>query len=492
MIAVSHHRVRLGLATGALALIAGAAGFGLGSRGAEEPSATTVGGRKILYWYDPMVPSQRFDRPGKSPFMDMELVPKFADEVDGAGGVPINAARTQSLGMRTATVQTGSLDTSVVASGAIEFNERDVAIVQARATGFVQRTYGRAPGDVIGAGAALADILVPEWAGAQIEYLAVRRTGDQPLTQAARQRLALVGMPPGVIASVERSGAVRNVVTVSSPAGGAIKTLAVRNGMTVAQGQTLAEVNGLGTVWLNAAVPESGAGLVSVGQGTQATLPAYPGESFPGRVVAILPAIQAESRTLTARIELANRGGRLRPGMFATVRFTGNGRQALLVPTEAVIRTGRRAVIMLALDRSRYQPAEVQLGREAGGQTEVIAGLAAGERIVTSGQFLIDSEASLAGIEARPISAASPKLSGSPAPAGEYQAQGRIEQITATAVTINHGPVPALKWPAMRMAFRVAQPSIIRGYKRGDQVRFRFDQTYQGPTLRTIRREPAR
>jgi Cu(I)/Ag(I) efflux system membrane fusion protein len=184
-----------------------------------------------------------------------------------------------------------------------------------------------------------------------------------------------------------------------------IKSLGVRSGMTVGQGQTLAEVNGLGKVWLNAAVPESVAGQVRVGQGARASLTAFPGESFAGRVTAILPSVQETSRTLTVRIELANRGGRLRPGMFATVNFTGDGRSALVVPTEAVIRTGRRALVLLALDGGRYQPAEVRVGREAGGQTEIIAGLAVGERVITSGQFLIDSEASLSGIEARPIDA---------------------------------------------------------------------------------------
>jgi Cu(I)/Ag(I) efflux system membrane fusion protein len=234
----------------------------------------------------------------------------------------------------------------------------------------------------------------------------VRRTGDQPLIQAARQRLALLGMPPGTIASVERAGRVQNIVTVTTPTGGTIRTLGVRSGMTVGPGQTLAEVSGLGTVWLNAAIPESAAGLVSLGQGATATLTAFPGERFAGRVVAILPSVQTESRTLTARIELPNRGGRLKPGMFASVSFAGNGRSALLVPTEAVIRTGRRALVMLALPDGRYRPAEVQTGREAGGQTEVIAGLSAGEKIITSGQFLIDSEASLSGIAARPIDAA--------------------------------------------------------------------------------------
>jgi len=397
---------RAGLALAAMiTLAAGAVGYALGTSGADEPSATNSGGREILYWYDPMVPNERYAGPGKSS-MNMELIPKYADEASSGGGVTIDPSRTQSLGMRTATAQMGALDTALVATGTIDFNERDVSIVQARASGFVQRTYGHAPGDVIGAGAPLADILVPEWAGAQTEYLAVRGTGDQPLIQAARQRLALLGMSPGVVASVERSGRVQNVVTVSTPTGGTIKTLGVRNGMTVGQGQTLAEVNGLGTVWLNAAVPESVAGLVSVGQSARASFTAFPSESFAGRVVAILPSIQETSRTLTARIELPNRGGGLRPGMFATVSFAGNGRSALLVPTEAVIRTGRRALVMLAMEGGRYQPAEVQLGREAGGKTEVIAGLAAGERIITSGQFLIDSEASLSGVEARPISAA--------------------------------------------------------------------------------------
>ena len=396
---------KAGLALAALALVlaGAAAGYVLGTNDADMPPATTVDGREVLYWYDPMVPSQHFDKPGKSPFMDMQLVPRFADEAQAQGGVTIDPRRTQNLGLRTAVARTGTLDSSVVASGAIAFNERDVAIVQARAAGFVQRVYGRAPGDVIAAGAPLAEILVPEWAGAQTEFLAVRRTGDEPLTRAARQRLALLGMPPGTIAAVERTGRVQNVVTVSTPAGGTIKTLGVRNGMTVVQGQTLAEINGLGTVWLDAAVPESVAGLVRVGQGATATLTTFPGESFAGRVTAILPSVQETSRTLTARIELPNRGGRLRPGMFATVSFTGDGRSALLVPSEAVIRTGRRALVMLAQEGGRYLPAEVEVGREAGGQSEILAGLAAGEKVITSGQFLIDSEASLSGIQARPL-----------------------------------------------------------------------------------------
>jgi Cu(I)/Ag(I) efflux system membrane fusion protein len=174
-------------------------------------------------------------------------------------------------------------------------------------------------------------------------------------------------------------------------------------GVTLAQGQTLAQVTGIGTVWLNAAVPEAQAGMVRVGQRAIARLSAFPGESFTGRVIAILPTAQADSRTLTVRIELANRGGRLRPGMFSNVMLGDGGDQALLVPSEAVIRTGARTLVMLALPDGRYRPAEVRAGREGGGKTEIIAGLDPGEKVVASGQFLLDSEASLTGIPARAL-----------------------------------------------------------------------------------------
>ena len=387
-------RAQLGMAAAALALAAGGLGYGLANwRHESPPGATAQSGRKILYWYDPMVPSQHFDKPGKSPFMDMELVPKYADEAaSGETGVAIDPSRTQSLGLRIAEARTGTLGSSLAATGTIEFNERDIAIVQARTGGFVQRVYARAPGDVIGAGAPLADILVPEWAGAQAEYLAVRRIGDVGLARAARQRLLLLGMPTGTVAAVERSGRPHNVVTISAPTGGTIKTLGVRAGMTVASGQTLAEVNGLGTVWLNAAVPEAMAGRLRPGQSATATLAAYPGERFTGRIAAILPSVAAESRTLTVRIELSNRAGRLRPGMFASVDLGDAARPALLVPSEAVIRTGKRSLVMLALAQGRYRPAEVQTGAESGGQTEILAGLAEGEKIVASGQFLIRAQ----------------------------------------------------------------------------------------------------
>lgn len=475
----------LALALAGVAAV-GAAGFLGGRMTRPTTPAPAATGRPVLYWYDPMVPAQHFSKPGKSPFMDMQLQPKYADGAKGseAPGVRIDPASVQKLGVRLAKVERGALPSGVSATGVIDFNERDVAVVQARASGFVQRVYGRAPGDVVAAGSPLADILFPEWAGAQSEFIAVRRTGDEALIRASRQRLQLLGMSPAIISAVERSSQVRNVTTVSTPTGGVIKTLGVRNGMTVAAGQTLAEVNGLGRVWLNTALPEAMAGQVRLGETASATLAAYPGETFGGRVAAVLPQAQAESRTLTLRIELPNPGGRLKPGMFATVQFGGVSQPALLVPSEAVIRTGRRTLVMLAQPGGRYRPAEIRSGREAGGRTEVLAGLTEGEQVVASGQFLIDSEASLSGVDARPVGAASPPTS----PSALIEGVGRVEQVTADRVTLSHGPIPAAQWPAMTMSFQLAEPGLARGIAPGDRVTFSFEQRAGGPVVRRMAR----
>jgi Cu(I)/Ag(I) efflux system membrane fusion protein len=165
--------------------------------------------------------------------------------------------------------------------------------------------------------------------------------------------------------------------------------------MTVSMGQTLAEISGYDPIWLEAAVPEIQAAEARVGQPVSATLTAFPGERFGGRIIAVLPSAQAESRTITVRAELRNPGLRLKPGMFAQVSLTPVRKEALLVPSEAVIRTGERTLVMLAQPKGGYRPAEVRIGREAKGQTEILAGLAPGEKVVVSGQFLLDSEASL-------------------------------------------------------------------------------------------------
>jgi Cu(I)/Ag(I) efflux system membrane fusion protein len=397
-------RARIGVALAALVLAAGGLGYYLGSSGGGTASSKVdqQGGRKVLYYYDPMVPQEHYDHPGLSS-MGMQTIPKYADEGGEAAGVQVSPAEVQSLGVRTATAEMGTIGSSLDVTGTVDFNQRNVAIVQSRSGGFVQRTYNRAPGDLVSAGAPIADLLIPQWGGAQQEFLAVRKLGDRNLTAAARQRLRLLGMPDGVIARVERTGGTNGVVTISTPVGGAIQELDARPGMTVSAGQTLAQVTSLGTVWLNAAVPEARAAEVRLGQTATADVAAFPGTPFSGRIVAILPTAQAESRTITVRVELPNSGLRLRPGMFATVHLGQAARAALVVPSEAVIRTGKRVLVMLALPGGRFRPAEVEIGRESNGQTEILAGLSPGEKVVASGQFLLDSEASLSGIPARPL-----------------------------------------------------------------------------------------
>jgi membrane fusion protein, copper/silver efflux system len=275
-----------------VALISATAGYGLSQLGEGGSQTNGDGGSSsaecedVLYWYDPMVPGQRFDEPGKSPFMDMELVPKCAGE-EATSGVQIDAGLVQNFGIRTADAEYGVLEPEVSVTGILAYNGRDVAIVQPRAGGFVQRTYGRAPDDVVSRGAPLADILVPEWGGAQQEYLAVLNSGDEQLAQAMRERMRLLGMSNGQISSVSRTGRAQATITVTAPTGGAITMLGVRPGMTVMAGQTLAEITGFSPIWLEASVPETQAANIRVGQPVSATLTAFPDERFSGPIIAI-------------------------------------------------------------------------------------------------------------------------------------------------------------------------------------------------------------
>ena len=371
-----------------------------------EKAATADTGRKVLYWHDPMKPDTRFDKPGKSPFMDMDLVPVYADEVaEESPGVRIDPRLQQNLGMRTTAVKRARLDAPLEAVGSVAWNERDVAVVQARANGFVEKLHVRAPLDAVRAGQPLADLYVPDWIAAQEEFLGVVRMGDNApagLLDAARQRMRIAGMSEAQVALVERERRTHPRLTVTAPITGVVSELSVREGMTVMSGAPLFRVSGLSTVWVNAEVPEAMAAQVRPGMAAPVRTDAFPGEVFAGRVTALLPEVNAATRTLKARVEVANPQGRLVPGMFARVALGGaGGGEVLVVPSEAVIRTGKRDVVMLARGDGRYEPVDVALGREAGGLTEIRKGLAEGDAVVASGQFLLDSEANLRGLGQR-------------------------------------------------------------------------------------------
>ena len=474
----------LGLAAAGLI---GAGGFGLYSMGmnqgmkmaapASGGDADAASGKKVLYWHDPMVPGQKFDKPGKSPFMDMQLVPVYADGDGDEGKVTISPRVQQNLGVRTAEVMKGALAPAVESVGNVAYNERDVAVVQARSNGFVEKLYVRAPLDAVRKGQPLAELYVPEWVAAQEEYLSVRRmagTRLEALLDGARQRMRLVGMTEEQIRLVESTGKIHPHLTVIAPIGGVVAELGAREGMTVMAGAPLFRINGLGTVWVNAEVRESQASEVRPGNPVEARAPALPGVVFKGRVSAILPEVNSATRTFKARVELANPGGRLVPGMFATVNFAPMTRiEVLLVPTEAVIQTGRRSVVIVAQGDGKFAPAEVEVGVEANGQSEIRKGLEAGQKVVVSGQFLLDSEASLKTTLARLESAGGAPEVGAPKD-GMHKGRGKITDIDAAKgrVELDHEPISSLKWPAMMMGFSVADKASLAKLKKGDAVEF--------------------
>src|SRR5216110_2838179 len=287
--------------------------------GAQEPGdSDPTTGKKVLYWHDPMVPGQKFDKPGKSPFMDMQLVPVYADGGSDQGAVAISPRVQQNLGVRIAEVKSGSQSSTMEAVGSVAYNERDVAVVQARSNGFLERLYVRAPLDPVRQGQPLAELYVPDWVAAQEEYLSAKRiVGQTPgrgidgLVDGARQRLRLAGMSDEQIRRIETSDVVQARTTLTAPISGVVTELPAREGMTVMAGAPLFRINGLSTIWLNAEVPENLAAMVRPGNPVEARATALPGVTLKGKVSAILPEVNPATRTLKARVELANPGNQL-------------------------------------------------------------------------------------------------------------------------------------------------------------------------------------
>ena len=461
------------------------------STAAPAASAAPAGERKVLYWYDPMSPNTRFDKPGKSPFMDMQLIPKYADEDSAAGTLRIDPAITQNLGVRLASVTASTVASEVTATGVVGFNERDVAIVQTRVAGFVERVAPLAPGDLVAAGAMLAELLVPEWAATQHEYLALRQSAPSGLAEAAIERMRLAGIPQPLIESIVADGRLRDRITITSPRSGVVQELAVRQGMTLMAGATLARINGIASVWLDVAVPEAQAGAIRIGQQAEVQLPAMPGETIAGRVSALLPALNESARALRVRVELPNPGGRLRPGLSAQVVLRGAAQEpGLFVPTESVIRTGRRALVMVAEEGGRYRPVEVGLGGEVGAMTRIKSGLSEGQKVVASGQFLIDSEASLKGVLAQGATAPASAPSATAAPV-LHQAEAVVDDIDAKEVTLTHGPFRSLNMPGMTMPFPLANEHVAHGIAKGDKVIVFARQTDKGLVVEKIEKQGA-
>ena len=369
--------------------------------------------KRVLYWYDPMVPNQHFDQPGPSPFMDMELVPKYAEGKDNSDdpALSINPNITQNLGMRLAKVETIALAKELNATGTLKFNQRTAAVVQLRSLGFVEKVWPLAVGDIVAKGQPIAAFLMPEWASAQYEYLAVNTTGDKHLLHSARIRMELLGMPQAAINALEKSGKVQQKFIVRAPIAGAIQQLNVKSGMTLNSGETLVRINNLDQLWLDAALPEDQASAFKAGDSAVF----YPNTNIynsnssqllTGTIEALLPSVNTSSRTVTARILVDNRALTLKPGATGRVLLRSQPEPktfGLALPTEAILHSGPKAMVLLALGEGKFRPAQIQIGAELGDKTLVLSGLSEGQDVVASAQFILDSEASLLGIRAQAL-----------------------------------------------------------------------------------------
>jgi Cu(I)/Ag(I) efflux system membrane fusion protein len=399
---MNHVKSKLVLAAAAILLVGALLGYWFAERSSSvesESAATSAGGeRKVLYWHDPMVPTARFDEPGKSPFMDMQLVPVYADEAGGAA-VKVSPTVVQNLGIRVGAVEKAVLQSSLTAIGSIAFDEGLNQVVLSRVEGYITNLRVRSPLQHVKRGQPLADIVAPAWLEAQEEYVGLLEAQSgrvQSIREAARQRLVVLGVPEGTIRDLEIHRTTNASTTLVAPTDGVITELAVREGATFMAGSVLFRINGLKTVWATAQVPEAQVSMIPVGSKVTARATAWPGATFTGSVVALLPEVDPQTRTLPIRIAMDNPGSKLAPGMFVSLDFEGQSQEPqLVVPSEAVIVTGERSVVIVARDGGGFDVAEVTTGAEVDGKTAVLSGLEEGQSIVLSGQFLIDSEASL-------------------------------------------------------------------------------------------------
>lgn len=450
--------------------IAGALGAGYyagkQSHGTLAPAAQSE--RKVLYWYDPMTPGQRFDKPGKSPFMDMDLVPRYADEATEEGGVTVSARQQQNLGIKTAQVEKKVLDYQFDAFATVSTDERSVQIIPASANGVVEKLFVNAPQQFVKAGEPLAQLWIPEWTAAQQEYLAVLQLGDSALTSAARERLQLQFMPAEIIRLVEKTGKPQTRVTVRAKQAGYINKLDTREGAQVAATAPLFEIASLKSVWIVIDYPQTQAQVLQVGSEIQASSDSWPGEAFHGRVSELLPNMETTTRTLKARIVLENSQMKLKPGMYLNVTLANSPvlPPVLAIPEEALIETGSASRVLVTQNDGHFNPVNVVVGTAQNGWVEIKQGLKEGDKVVTSGQFLIDSEASLR--------SALPEEKAASSTAQEYEGEAVVKGIADDAITLSHKPIPALKWSAMTMDFALKSATDAKGIKVGDNVMFSF------------------
>ena len=409
-------RHRVGALTLVLFIAAGCRGNRSGDVAGSRtaPALTPSPGRKVLYWYDPMVPGSKFDKPGKSPFMDMQLVPKYADEEGGAAAssvkIRLSPQAIRAAGVAVVPVERAEVAPEIRAVGTIETDETRLVRVSARVSGRIEKLFADFTGERVAAGAPLYSLYSPDLVATQREYLLALenrrrlsggtadaiRSADE-LVSAARDRLRLWGIGPDQIAALEKSGTPELALILRSPINGTVLQKMAVEGQYVTEGTDLYQLADLSSVWLVAQVYEYELARLRVDEPAEATVASQPGERYRGRVAFIEPVLDRDTRTARVRIVLPNPRGALKPGMFANALIrTPEGRR-LVVPRSALIDTGTRRIVYVEAAPDSFEPREVKPGVTSGDRVEILDGLEEGERVVAQGNFFIDSQAQLSG-----------------------------------------------------------------------------------------------
>ena len=377
-----------------------------GSADGDSP-ANAGGEREVLYWVAPMDPNYRRDEPGKSP-MGMELVPVYADEVDGQPGVvKIDPTIVNNLGVRTAAAMRGTLSRRIETVGYVGYDEDTLQHIHTRVDGWIERLATKASGDTITKGQLLFELYSPTLVNAQQEYLAALRSNNTVLQSASKERLNALGVTSSGIARLEKERTVRQRVRVNAPSDGVIAQLGVREGIFVTPATDIMSIAKLDKVWVIAEVFERQAAWVGPGQHAMVELDYLPGKIWHGTVDYVYPELDPKTRTLRVRLRFDNADLVLRPNMFARVTIQGDSTDEIVhIPREALIRGGSVDRVVIALGEGRFRSQPVQVGIESGDRVAILKGVSDGDPVVVSGQFLIDSEsnieAALSGMESSP------------------------------------------------------------------------------------------
>ncbi len=350
--------------------------------------------KEPLYWVAPMDPNYKSDKPGKSP-MGMDLIPFYKQEGAGRGTIQISADVINNLGVRTATAQYKILDSLIKTVGYVGYDEDQLVHIHPRVEGWIEKLHIKATGDPVQEGEPLYDIYSPTLVNAQEELVLALSRNNSQLIKASEDRLQALQLPARAISQLKKDKQVKQTITFYAPKTGVVDNLNIRQGFFVKPGTTMMSIGTLDKIWVEAEIFERQSANVKAGLPVTMTIDYLPGEVWHGKIDYVNPTLDAKTRTMKVRLRFDNENGDLKPNMFAQVIIdTINETESLIVPKEAVIRTGSSDRVVLALDQGQFKSIKVEIGRVNEQYSEILSGLNAGEKVVVSAQFLLDSESS--------------------------------------------------------------------------------------------------